>query len=339
MSILVTGDWHLNDNPRDDYRHRFQRRLRDIVEKTQAKTVVMLGDLTEAKEGHNAHLVNRIVQELSVLAKLARVIILKGNHDYIDPACPFFGFLNNMPNIEWVGRPCVLPIDKKFYLFLPHTNEWKTEWNSTFFKNYIKRFPDGRSVSTAFAHATFKGAISESGQELDGVPLDIIPKGLPVISGDVHVPQDLGRIIYVGAPYTIRFGDSYQPRVLLIRKDEVFESIPCPGPQKRLIEVSSIINAEKAINRHPQDILKVRINWDRQEFDKWSAARRDLLEWAGERGVSLYGVEAVVEEGPKAKKYKARRAQTNEEIISAYCKANGINPVLEGVGQKIAKEE
>lgn len=331
MTILITGDWHLNDNPRDEYRHQFQRRLRVIVEEHQVSTVVMLGDLTEAKEGHNAHLVNRIVQQLSLLAKLTRVIILKGNHDYIDPACPFFGFLNHLHNVEWIGQPHVLKIDKKYYTFLPHTNDWKSDWHPNFFKP-----SGGGHIETVFAHATFKGAISETGQVLDGVPLDAIPSGLPVIAGDVHVPQDLGRITYVGSPYTIRFGDTFKPRVLLI-KDGKTISIPCPGPQKRLIEATSIESAMKQINHHPKDIVKVRIDW-RGDTDKWGGARRELLDWASDKNIQLHGVEAIINGPTKTKKYTANRAQSDKEIISAYCKANNVNQVLEGVGQKIVRQ-
>lgn len=331
MTILVTGDWHLNDNPRDDYRHKFQRKLRGLVEAHQASTVVMLGDLTEAKEGHNAHLVNRIVEELSMLSKLAHVIILKGNHDYVDPACPFFRFLGHLPNVEWVGQPCVLEIDRKRFLFLPYTAKWKTDWNPTFFKTYCKG-----PIEAVFAHQTFRGAISENGEILDGVHLNVIPKGLPVISGDVHMPQEHGRLTYVGAPYTIRFGDVFEPRILKL-KGAIKESIPCPGQQKYLIKAKSIVSAMKQIDRHREDILKVQIDWDGEKIEKWSALRRDLLEWAKERDIQLHGVEAVIEGKTRAKRYEVSRAQSDREIIKAYCKANDVSAVLEGVGQKIAK--
>lgn len=292
----------------------------------------MLGDLTEAKEGHNAHLVNRIVNELTLLSKLARVIILMGNHDYIDPNTPFFEFVKHIPNVKWVGHPCVASVDDKKCTLLPHTNNWKDDW-------YPKLFtPGGRKVDMVLAHATFKGAVSESGQTLDGVPLDAIPKGLPVIAGDVHVPQDLGRITYVGSPYTIRFGDNFKPRVLLIKNNNHLESIPCPGPQKRLIEASSVQSAMQQINKHPKDILKVRVAWDGGKMETWGAARRDLLDWATEQNISIHGVEAVVEVEGKLKKYKTRQLADDKNIISAYCKANGVNTILEGVGQKIAKE-
>jgi predicted phosphodiesterase len=325
MTILVTADWHLNDNPRDEYRHQFQRKLRGLVEDNQATTVVMLGDLTEAKEGHNAHLVNRIMNQLALLSRLAHVIILKGNHDYIDPACPFFGFVHHMPNIEWVGKPCVLKIDGKYYTFLPHTDNYKADWHPSFFKG-----------STVFAHATFKGAVSESGRELDGIPRDAIVSGLPVIAGDVHVPQTIGHVTYVGSPYTIKFGDDFVPRVLIIKKGRI-TSVPCPGQQKRLIRVTSLDEAKKKIQSKPKDIMKVQIAWDGQRIEEWRTARRDLLEWSRARGIELHGVEAVVDAPERAKKYQAGQAQRDDEIIAAYCKANDVNQVLEKVGQKIAK--
>lgn len=326
MTILVTGDWHLNSNPRDEYRHQFQRKLRGLVEEHQAGTVVMLGDLTEAKEGHNAHLVNRIMNQLTLLAKLSRVVILKGNHDYIDPACPFFGFLRHIPNIEWVGKPAVLKIDGELYTFLPHTDDYKSDWHPSFFKG-----------KTVFAHATFKGAVSESGRELNGIPHNAIVKGLPVIAGDVHVPQTIGNITYVGSPYTIKFGDSFSPRVLIIKKGKV-SSVLCGGPQKRKIVVASVGEAKRLLDKHPKDIMKVEIAWDGGKMEGWKSARRELMEWAADRGLQLHGVTAVVDAPERAKKYKAGTAQRDDEIISAYCRANDVNPVLEKVGQKLAKE-
>jgi hypothetical protein len=88
-----------------------------------------------------------------------------------------------------------------------------------------------------FAHATFDGAISETGYQLTGVDPNIVREArATVISGDVHKPQTManGHIEYVGAPYHIHFGDNYDPRVMLI-KYETMDSrgnLYYPAPRK-----------------------------------------------------------------------------------------------------------
>ena len=105
--MIITSDLHLTDRARDEYRWELFPWLIELVEETGSDEVLILGDLTDAKNNHSAELVNRMVKELTNLP--AHVYVLKGNHDYVDPDQPFFGFLNEIPGVRFVTHPEMLP--------------------------------------------------------------------------------------------------------------------------------------------------------------------------------------------------------------------------------------
>ena len=78
ITAVVTADWHLSSNLRDIYRHtfiagEFTVTLKDI----RPKYLIILGDLTNEKDCHNAELVNDIVAYLHKLATITQVIIIQ----------------------------------------------------------------------------------------------------------------------------------------------------------------------------------------------------------------------------------------------------------------------
>ena len=122
---LITADLHFSSNPRDEYRFEIVDTLRRLVRTHQAEALVILGDLTEAKEKHSAWLTNRITDSIVRLANECLVVILKGNHDYLsDPTTPFFRFLGHLENVWWINDPCV----KFSPLYLPHTRNYREDW-------------------------------------------------------------------------------------------------------------------------------------------------------------------------------------------------------------------
>src|SRR5688572_5186840 len=230
---------------------------------------MICGDLTDEKDHHPATLVNRVVDHIHELAKLCSVIIPKGNHDYTSlHTTPFFTFLKRIKNVSWINQPEWWGT----YLLLPHSPNPERDWKSLDFKK----------ADLIFAHQTFTGAQSESGRELHGVPIPF-PKGSTVISGDVHVPQKLGPVIYIGAPYTIDFGDDYEPRVLLIKGQNI-TSVPVTGVQKRLVECRpEDLTSIKVKGINEGDIVKLRIEVDADAYAHWSDIRAVAYAWAAKR--------------------------------------------------------
>jgi hypothetical protein len=226
MTALAIADLHLSEKARDEYRFAVMDNIATLIEKHSVSTLMILGDLTESKDYHPATLVNDVVDIIYSFSCLADVIILTGNHDYTQTDCPFFHFLRRFKRVRWVNKVTMLDLDIGQCLFLPHTRDWETEWA------LVGDTPD---LDWIFAHNTFEGSETEYGKKLSGIPTDIFPRGVKVIAGDVHTPQTVGPVTYVGAPYLIDFGDSFVPRALLLKSDGSMKSISLPGPQKRLL--------------------------------------------------------------------------------------------------------
>jgi predicted phosphodiesterase len=330
VTILISGDLHWSANPRDDYRHAFVKQLRSLITEHGADTVVLVGDFTEAKDRHDAELVNMVVGHIDRLSQLVdKLILLRGNHDSrTDPLMPFFKFLGRLPNVTWVNVPTAIGS----YLFLPHTSSYKKEW-----AEYIENKFAGFDI--VFAHNTFDGTLGDNGRKLEGVPTGIFPKGLTVISGDVHSPQRVGPVTYVGAPYQIDFGDQYQPRVLLL-EDGKMTSIPCRGPQKQLVEIRSVRELRKVRGLIKDDILKVRVTIDRSQTAKWHEIREDVRAWGDDNGYRVHVVQPVIEDADRRLDISKRRkvSKTDEQLFGDYCRRMGIDDDTATVGRKILGE-
>ena len=321
---LITADLHFSDNIRDAYRFEIVDRLIKLIRAHKAESLVILGDLTEAKERHNAWLTNRIVDIIVRLAKECFVVIVKGNHDYLaDPNTPFFRFLDHLENVWWINEPqgAYSP------LYLPHTRNYKEDWEGL-----------DLSVGLIYTHNAFVGADLGNGFFAEvkhgAIPLDIIPKHTLVISGDIHKPQRLGNVIYVGAPYLIDFGDDYQPRVLLLDEPKwTVKSILLGGRQKRLVELNSIEELA-TVKANTGDILKVRIRLDPEDHAQWPKHQAAIRQWGEEGGYQVYQVLPLVE-GAHPKSVPVLKHRSDEKIVRDYAGQHRVPTTTLKTGLKL----
>jgi len=319
INLLVTGDLHLTDDPANEYRHSFMRELWSIAKQRQPDGIVILGDLTQEKDRHSASLVNRVVDHIDALASVAPVVILEGNHDYADEGSPFFAFLSRIPDCTWVGAITDgADIGKQFKscLFLPHTRRYKEDWKDV----------DFEAFEICFAHQTFTGASIGFGRQLEGVPLEYIPARASVVSGDIHVPQSLGPVIYAGAPYTINFGDEYTPRLLSI--DLPNGRVRSIGvgtfPQKRLVVVGGIEELPTA-GFNERDIVKVRIRVD--DMGTWHSTKKAIEEWGQEHGLTIQRKEPILEHKAIKRRIKIKESKQSDdhELVEQYGKRHDLD--------------
>ena len=229
-NTLVVSDLHLTDRPQDSYRLELFPWLADLASSCQAKRLFILGDLTEQKDRHSAGLVNHVVKVLRDFP--VPVTIIKGNHDYIDADTPFFAFLSDIANVQFVSKPTWVIVEGERVLLLPHTRTPETDW-----ARYFDKLPLETQI---LAHMTVKGAVGENGQTLDGIPyVELVARlSKNILSGDVHVAQTVGRVEYVGAPYDLKFGDHAKRSALAFdargkRSEHLF-----PAPRKHVIRVT-----------------------------------------------------------------------------------------------------
>ena len=303
---LVTADLHISPNRRDAYRYTFlEQTLPQLLEEYSVSRIIICGDLTEAKSGHSAELVNRLVDALAALAERAPIYLLKGNHDYLSEDVPFFRYTQHLPRTRWINEPTQLKLrGLGSCLFLPHTRDL-ADWVD---------FMDG--YDWFFCHQPFGGAVNETGAKLSGDPPPFSASAR-VVSGDIHGPQRVGPVTYVGAPYLIDAGDDYEPRVLLLEGVKM-RSIPVPGPQKRLVVLRG--RDEEYPKVAPGDVVKIRIEPPAGNQTPRAEWRAQARRWAEAAGVELYAVEVIAPKAAPSRADRNRHRASDADLVRAYAK-------------------
>ena len=324
MSAIITADTHWNDNPRDESRWG----LFDWLAEQQADELIILGDLTVAKNNHPARMVNRLVDGFVNLTKYyQRVIILAGNHDAVDPTTPFFRFLNNTPKIEFIIKPTILNLTiGGDWVFVPAGTDWST----------IIDLITNRNV---FAHATFDGAISETGYQLTGVnPHIVLDAKARVISGDIHKQQTLagGAITYIGAPYHTRFADNYEPRLLLIQNDGRLSDLHYPSPRKFSQVIKSLAELYR-IKILEGDQIKIIVEMRRADLTDWKQWRDAIREQADKEGWVLFGPELKPQQDALVPRTSETVRQSHEQLITEYTTRQKASELHQRIGQELLK--
>jgi predicted phosphodiesterase len=322
MIRLVTSDIHISKNPIDVYRLVFLKEtLPALLDKYKATQLIVAGDITQDKDGHPASLVNEMVECFHNLSKKCEIIILQGNHDASNVQDPFFQFLSKFDNIKWISAPIVLDN----CLYLPHTRDYKKDWVGIDFEGH----------DFIIAHNTF-GGTTVNGQSLSGIPTNIFPDDAAVLSGDIHEPQQVDVVTYIGSPFLCSFGDDYQPRVLVLDGLKA-KSVKLHGQQKRLINMHWPNDIELLYPLvQEKDIVKIQVHLRMEHVAKWADIRQEVEQWATNNKFVLNSIIPVVEyDKGERQKIASSVRRTDNEYVSAFVKRNGIDSKVADIGLDI----
>ncbi len=338
-NFIITSDLHLTSNPLDAYRFELFRFLKEQCQEHSVAYVFILGDLTDLKDNHSAKLVTKIVRSLTDLSKHAKVIILKGNHDYIDADEPFFGFLNKIENVKFVITPkrC-MSIGGKNFMFLPHAREPLKEWEHM-------AIDKTKGIDYIMMHQTMDGSVASNGYALKGLNTSIFKKSKSLIfSGDIHVPQSIGKVRYVGSPYHVHYGDSFKPRLLLVsgttQRDLYF---PCLHKHSvRISHPDKLKSWVEANDVRPFDQVKVRLSLGREEYANWQKYKQQIIMTCGYINVHLHSVELEPRSG-SAKKNKKLQGSMNfisdpNDVLKKFCKRQKTSTYNKTMGEKLIND-
>ena len=334
MNALVVSDLHFTDRPFDQYRFKVFEQLAELSKTHGADTLLVLGDLCEFKDNHSALLVNKIVDGFYGLRKTSRIneiFFMSGNHDYTNPQQPYFHFMRRLPWAKFFTEPTRIDRGTETWLFLPHTRDPEKAWKDV----------ELGEASHIFLHGTMTGAVSETGMKLEGISSAWF-KGLrcTILAGDIHVPQKVGNVEYVGAPYPIRFGDTFQGRALLLKGKGI---IDCPLQNIRKVtlrlegtELSQSSDVRKG------DHVRVIIALSDSEMGDWQEAKKGAANFCEARGAVLMKVQleriAKVEKAGSKKPVIKIKQRTPEESLALYCKTQGVDEALAEMGQSLLRE-
>jgi hypothetical protein len=317
MPNLLLADLHLTDTPLEEYRWGVFDWINDVLLETyNFDNIIILGDLTEKKDNHSSKLVNRLTSELNHLANKQPLIILRGNHDCIDPEWPFFLFMQNNPYIDYFYRPARTSRG----IYLPHTKDPLNEWCEILAQ-------DLRGVDYIFMHQTVKGAKGSNGVSLEGVDGSILSNfSGDIFSGDIHTPQSVGRVTYVGSPYPVYFGDNFVGGAIVLQDDKSWERLTYNTIRRVNLELDLTKNTGFHFTAREGDQFKVTMLVNRSDSDKFDQYKKIIKEGILQhKGVVVSMELKLNEEKSRMVAKRKLKVADPENILKQFAKAEGLD--------------
>jgi len=208
----------------------------ELARKYQVKRIFLLGDVFELKDRIPARIM--ILFADAIANYPCPLTILKGNHDYAEDDYAPIKLLLREGKIDFVNSPC---FDMQF-AFLPYRRkyeEFKKEWVEL--HNQMKKDTGfDVPIKLFLFHNTVPGSKFANNLKAEG-EFDLpTMKGVRYLAGDIHLPQRVGPIQYLGSPYQVDFGEEGQEKFVYLYKTNIdlLTSVELNYPKFVSIELS-----------------------------------------------------------------------------------------------------
>lgn len=310
LPALLLSDPHFTANPRDGYRWEIFPWLADQCRAEKIASLCILGDLTDAKDYHPASLTNRIAREFHNLLQftpLTSITVLMGNHDYLRGGHAYFEFLNYQPGVRFVTSPFEDVMDDgPAVLWLPHTKSPASNWKNLDFSHF----------NYVFIHQTAPGSVASNGQRMEGDELPSF-KTTKVYSGDIHVPQVIGDIEYVGSPYPVHFGDHFTPRCILLDSRRRPVDLHFKTISRTKVKVRSV-NDIARLSTAPGDQIKIELALDPADAHDWNRIKHAVLNHLKEAQVECLELKVKVAGHEQRRVFGYTPSLSTEEVVTQF---------------------
>lgn len=356
MSILIVSDLHLTDAPLETYRWDVFDWIETARVEHRADTLFILGDVFDRKDRHPSSIVNRLTTTIAGLAAHLEIFILKGNHDYLKPDDPFLRFLDYLPNTHWINQPTLIDIRGLKTLWLPHSKMPVETWEPLLAdRALISRLgavgAGAETIQLVLAHQSVIGSQTSNMFELNaGLDLAWLEQRVrcPIISGDIHVPQQIRSLTYVGTPHPVSFGDTYQCRALRLdvtHNTFKMRSIPIPTIQRHALAVWGVEDLQKLADAgkiKAGDHAKIRILLKSVHFSQWPTLKAAVTDWCQRQRIELFDIKlekVLFGEEPQPNRSATGFVPVHPRLtLDRYIKQELIDPQLAAVGRQFLDE-
>jgi hypothetical protein len=284
MLRLCTADLHLTDNAAEDYRWKVFQHVRKVLDAYKCAHLHIVGDLTDKKDRHSGALVNRMLREMRALIDNgARIELILGNHDMPLTGEPFWAALNYAFGADSGFRVITQPERSGNIISLPFAPDPTEAWKSI----------DFRPEFTVLMHQPVDGAIAANGHPVTGLDTSIFPRGVKVYSGDIHLPQVIGPITYIGAPHHVSFGDEHPCRFLLLDARGTATEVLLPAIRKAIVSITSAADLDSA-ELSDGDQARIRATIPFSRIEQWPVEEEAIRAWASEHNVTIASIDVEV---------------------------------------------
>jgi len=258
------------------------------------------------------------------------IYILLGNHDYLREGHAYFEFLGRLPGVHFITHPwddAAVADEGPVALFLPYTKNHAKDWQALSFADF----------SYVFMHQTAPGAVASNGQKMDGEKLPSM-KGPKVYSGDIHVPQVLGDIEYIGSPYHVHFGDRFKPRCILLDRRNRPVDLHFPTISRLTLTVESLRELKRTVLTEG-DQVKLRIKLTEADKHDWHRVKREAAAYLKGSGVEIHDIELLLAPTRRAKVGVSapQPTFTEEDAVVQYVVAEELGADALDMGLELVK--
>lgn len=338
MASLLLADLHFTDKAKDEYRWALFPWLKEQVKAHSITTIYLLGDVTDVKDRHNSKFTNRMVNELVDLSlEVDNLVITMGNHDYIDPTTPFFGFLDGMANITYVSEAMVHhdPELGKL-LLLPHSRTPEADFGHFNFADF----------EAVMVHQSVIGAVASEFYEIShGLSHHFFDDSKKTWAGDIHCPQVHGKLEYIASPYHVHFGDLFEPRVIMLDGDATHAAgeLHFPSPQRVTLRINQVEELESYALKEG-DQVKVHLTLVQSDVHLWATYKKRIKEHCTKHGWQFHGCQLTVEKLAVSQKNEdgedvpiadKKAVASPEETLLRFAETQQLEGELLGKGQTL----
>lgn len=233
--VACIGDLHFKTNNTNQTTEACTEIVNLIKELDDLKLIVVMGDVLDSHNRMYVDPFNRAYKFIQKLAKLSKVMVLVGNHDYINNS-QFLSTqhsllsFNNIKNVTVVDRVLMDQIDDCRLVFCPYVSPGR-------FEEALDTVENWNDANVIFAHQEIKGCrqgpiISTEGDEW--------PSNRPlVVSGHIHDSHWVNEnVYYTGSSIQVAHGESGFKQLTCIKLNAKANSrrivaIPLKVTQKR----------------------------------------------------------------------------------------------------------
>jgi len=331
-NFLLTSDLHLTDNSIESYRWDVFESLTKLSIENLVDVIIILGDLVDRKDRHSGLLVNTIIDAFQGLITDTgcKIIVLMGNHDQPLNGIPYWKFLSSI-GVEYITVPTL----RNGVWLLPFSSNPKDDWKSLLLS----------SSKAIMMHQTISGSVIDGDRIIDVAPhpMPKLPKNIPLFSGDVHRPQYIDGVIYVGAPHPVRFSETWLNRVLLIQESNFknYKEIFLPSTKRAIIEISNSQELD-SFNFRKGDQVRIRYKLDGKNLTSWTEEEGVIKQWAATKEIFLASIEAIftneISIDSNEQKVSEMELMKPEEVIRNFAKQENLSDDILNLGLQLLKE-
>jgi hypothetical protein len=330
LKILLTSDWHFTDSIYDEYKWELFPYLKNLCQFESIDRIFMLGDITEKKDNHPSKLVNKLTESITFLSQTVPIIFLQGNHDAVDANIPFFKFLNTLPNVGFITEPQTLYFgDHSDFLFIPYQKE---------VDNLYRIFHEKIKANYVFIHQTVSGAISQSGHVLEhGLDSNFLDHP-NIFAGDIHKPQKIGNVQYVGSPYHVYFGDNYEGQVIILDTEYCKTQVMKPGFISKFSTDLTSMEELKNMDIKKGDQMKIKLHLRKEDYYLVSEVRTQIKEYLNDKKAFLMSFEIFPIMSDLKTDMSAiinKVKETKEQVVERFGKKETLNQEYIDFGTKL----